>query len=178
VQVIGTSTEFTIDTFGRPKPDGISIDPDDDILKTDPTLQIRALIAKGEGLAEQGKFAEAIQQYQQALSIQSNNSLADFRVGEAFFYQKNYSSAADSFRSALDGDLAPSYRWVEVWSHIYLGKIFDLTGSRERAINEYEKAEELKDDTGGAQKEAEKYMKSPYTGADSQPSAAAKQAKP
>ncbi|HEV2289774.1 MAG TPA: M1 family aminopeptidase [Candidatus Acidoferrales bacterium] len=171
VQVIGTSTEFTIDTYGQPKPDGISIDPDDDILKTDPKLQIRALIAKGEGLAEQGKFAEAIQQYQQALSIQSNNSLADFRIGEAFFYQKNYSSAADSFRSALDGDLAPSYRWVEVWSHIYLGKIFDLTGSRERAINEYEKAEELKDDTGGAQKEAEKYMKSPYTSPDSQPAA-------
>ena len=180
VQVIGTSTEFTIDTFGRPKPDGVSIDPDDDILKNDPKLQIRALISRGEGLAEQGKFAEAIEQYQQALNIQSNNSLADFRVGEAFFYQKNYSSAADSFRSALDGDLDPSYRWVEVWSHIYLGKIFDLTGSRERAINEYEKAEELKDDTGGAQKEAEKYMKSPYTGPDSQSAASApsKQAKP
>ncbi|MFZ0211432.1 MAG: M1 family aminopeptidase [Candidatus Acidiferrales bacterium] len=178
VQVIGTSSEFTIDTFGRPKPDGISVDPDDDILKSGPQLQVRALIAKGEGLAEQGKFAEAIEQYQQALSVQSNNSLADFRVGEAFFFQKNYSSAADSFRSALDGDLDPSYRWVEVWSHIYLGKIFDLTGSRERAINEYQKAEELKDNTGGAQQEAEKYMKSPYTNPDAQPAAPAKQAKP
>lgn len=162
VPVIGTNSPFTIDTFGEPKPNGISIDPDNDILKASPQLQVRALISRGEGLAEQGKFAEAIQQYQAALDVQTSNSLADFRIGEAFFYEKNYSAAADSFRNALDGDLDPSYRWVEVWSHIYLGKIFDLTGSRERAINEYQKAEELKDNTDGAQQEAEKYMKAPY----------------
>lgn len=176
VQVIGTTSAFTIDTFGQPKPDGITIDPDNDILKTSPQLQVRALIARGEGLAQQGKFADAIQEYQQALNLQANNSLADFRIGEAYFYEKNYSAAADSFRNSLDGDLDPSYRWVEVWSHIYLGKIFDLTGSRERAINEYEKAEELKDNTGGAQKEAEKYLKTPYT--QTQTTAAAQTAKP
>ncbi len=176
VQVIGTSSQFTIDTYGQPKPDGIIIDPDNDLLKTSPQLQVRALIAHGEGLAEQGKFADAIQEYQQALNLQANNSLADFRIGEAYFYEKNYSAAADSFRNSLDGDLDLSYRWVEVWSHIYLGKIFDLTGSRERAINEYEKAEELKDNTGGAQKEAEKYLKSPYT--QPQASASAPNSKP
>lgn len=165
VQVVGTSTPFDIETFGRPKPDGISIDPDNDLLKSSPKLHVRALIARGEGLAAQGNFQEAIQQYQQALALQANNSLADFRIGESYFYQKNYSASADSFRNALDGDLDSSYKWVEVWSHIYLGKIFDLTGSRERAINEYQKAEELKDNTGGAQQEAEKYMKSPYTAA-------------
>lgn len=179
VPVIGTSSPFSIDTFGEPKPGGISIDPDNDILKASPQLQVRALISRGEGLAEQGKFADAIQQYQQALQLQANNSLADFRIGEAFFYQKNYSASADSFRNSLDGDLDPSYRWVEVWSHIYLGKIFDLTGSRERAINEYQKAEELKDNTGGAQQEAEKYMKVPYSPAQTTPAAPAlKQAKP
>ena len=162
VSVVGTSSSFSIDTFGQPKPDGISIDPDNDILKASPRLKVRALISRGEGLAEQGKFADAIQQYQAALDLQASNSLADFRIGEAFFYEKNYSAAADNFRNALDGDLDPSYRWVEVWSHIYLGKIFDLTGSRERAINEYQKAEELKDNTDGAQQEAEKYMKAPY----------------
>lgn len=167
VQVIGTSTPFEIESFNVPKPDGILIDPDNDLLKVSPKLHVRALIARGEGLAAQGNFQEAIQQYQQALALQANNSLADFRIGESYFYQKNYSASADSFRNALDGDLDSSYKWVEVWSHIYLGKIFDLTGSRERAINEYQKAEELKDNTGGAQQEAEKYMKSPYTAAGS-----------
>lgn len=174
VQVIGTSTPFELETFGRPKPDGISIDPDNDILKSSPQLHVRALIARGEGLAAQGNFQEAIQQYQEALALQANNSLADFRIGESYFYQKNYSASADSFRNALDGDLDSSYKWVEVWSHIYLGKIFDLTGSRERAINEYQKAEELKDNTGGAQQEAEKYMKSPYTAAGSTQAATTK----
>jgi aminopeptidase N len=178
VSVMGTSSPFTIDTFGEPKPDGISIDPDNDILKASSKLRVRALISRGEGLAEQGKFADAIQQYQQALDLQTNNSLADFRIGEAFFYQKNYSAAADGFRNSLDGDLDPSYRWVEVWSHIYLGKIFDLTGSRERAINEYQKAEELKDNTGGAQQEAEKYMKVPYGQPQPQTTAAAPATKP
>ncbi|HVA72855.1 MAG TPA: tetratricopeptide repeat protein [Candidatus Limnocylindrales bacterium] len=178
VQVVGTSTPFTIDTFGEPKPGGISIDPDDNLLKSSPRLHVQALIARGEGLAEQGNLEDAIRQYQKALLLRPNDSLADFRIGEAFFYQKNYSAAADSFRSALDGDLASSSRWVEVWSHIYLGKIFDLTGSRERAINEYQRAEELKDNTGGAQQQAEKYMKVPYTESGTKQAATAKPVKP
>jgi tetratricopeptide (TPR) repeat protein len=178
VQVIGTSTPFEIDTFNLPKPGGIVVDPDNAILKSSPALQVRSLIAKGEGLAQQGKFYEAIQQYQSALTLQPNSSLAAFRMAEAFFYQKNYAAAADSFRNALDGQMDPGEKWVEVWSHIYLGKIFDLTGSRERAINEYEKAQELKDNTGGAQEEAEKYMKTPYTGSSTPAPATPTPAKP
>jgi hypothetical protein len=177
LQVIGTSTPFEIDTFNQPKPGGILIDPNNDILKSSPTLKVRSLIARGEGLAQQGKFYDAIQQYQSALSLQSNNSLAAFRMAEAFFYQKNYAAAADSFRNSLDGQMDPGDKWIEVWCHIYLGKIFDLTGSRERAINEYQKAQELKDNTGGAQEEAEKFMKAPYTG-EGAPATAAAPAKP
>ncbi len=55
------------------------------------------------------------------------------------FYQKNYQAAANAFRSALGGDLDP--KWVEVWSHIYIGKIYDLLGQRERAVNEYSLAQ-------------------------------------
>jgi tetratricopeptide (TPR) repeat protein len=177
IQVVGTSSPFEIDTFNQPKPGGIVIDPDNDILKSSPSLKIRSLIARGEGMAQQGKFYDAIQQYQSALSLQPNSSLAAFRMAEAFFYQKNYAAAADSFRNALDGQMDPSEKWVEVWCHIYLGKIFDLTGSRERAINEYQKAQELKDNTGGAQEQAEKYMKTPYTGEGS-PLPSAPAAKP
>ena len=58
--------------------------------------------------------------------------------------------------------LTRAYKWVEVWSHIYIGKIYDLTGQRERAVNEYSRAQHLKDDTGGAQAEADRYLKKPY----------------
>src|SRR5258708_4968246 len=60
----------------------------------------------------------------------------------------------------LAGELDP--KWSEVWSHINLGKIFDITGQRERAVNEYNLAIRTKDDTQGAQEEAGKYLKTPY----------------
>jgi Peptidase family M1 domain len=163
IQVVGTNSEFEVDTFGRPKPGGIHLDPDDDVLKSTPQLQVRAMVAYGEELAEQGRFYDAVHQYQRALDIQRNNSLALFRLGEVMFYQKNYQAGANAFRDALDGDLNPAYKWVEVWSHIYLGKIFDLTGQRDRALNEYEKAIQTKDDTGGAQEEANRYLQKPYS---------------
>jgi aminopeptidase N len=170
ISVTGTVSPFNIETFGRPKPNGITLDPNNNLLKSSPKLRVRASIARGEGLVAQGKFYDAIQEYQHALDLQPNNSLAHFRLAEAMFYQKNYQAAANAFRSALDGDLDANYRWVEVWSHIYIGKIYDLTGQRERAVNEYSKAQHLKDDTGGAQAEAERYLKKPYSeGGESTP---------
>ena len=64
------------------------------------------------------------------------------------------------FREVLNGDIEP--KWTEVWAHINLGKIFDITGQRERAVNEYNLAVRTRDDTQGAQEEAAKYLKEPY----------------
>jgi predicted negative regulator of RcsB-dependent stress response len=162
VDVVGQSSSFTIDTFGRPKPGGITLDPNNNILKASTKLRVRAAIARGEELAEQGRYYDAIGQYQQALEIQKNNGLAHFRMGEAFFYQKNYQASANAFREAIDAVPDITDKWVEVWSHIYLGKIFDISGQRERAVNEYSKARQTNDDTGGAQGEAEKLLAHPY----------------
>jgi tetratricopeptide (TPR) repeat protein len=161
ILVDGTTSAFEIDTFGRPKPGGIIIDPNNNLLKSSPKLRVRAAVARGEGLAAQGKFFEAIQEYQRALDLQPNNSLADFRMGEAMFYQKNYQAAANSFRAALGGDLDP--KWIDVWSHIYIGKIYDLLGQRERAVNEYSLAQHTNDDTAGAQGEIQQWLQKPYT---------------
>ena len=160
IQVTGTRTEFNVDTFGRPKPMGITIDPNNELLKSSPKLRLRALIARGEEDAQRGDLYQAIQQYQHAIDVQRNSSLAHFRLGEACFYQKNYQAAASAFREALDGDLDP--KWVEVWSHIYIGKIYDLSGLRDRAMNEYARARETRDNTGGAQDEVAKYTAQPF----------------
>src|SRR6266571_4286707 len=162
IDAIGTESGFTVETFGRPKPGGIKIDPNNVILKGSTSLRARAAIARGEDLAEQGRFYDAVAQYQRALSIQPNRPLANFRMGEAFFYQKNYQAAANAFREALQTVPEPSEKWTEVWSHIYLGKIFDLLGQRERAVNEYSKAKQTNDDTGGAQQAAEGFLKKAY----------------
>jgi len=163
VDVVGTESPFTVETFGRPKPGGIKIDPSNVVLKGSTSLRARAAIARGEELAEQGQYYDAIAQYQRALSIQPNRPLANFRMGEAFFYQKNYQAAANSFREALQTVPEPSEKWTEVWGHIYLGKIFDLLGQRERAVNEYSKAKQTNDDTGSAQEVAESFLKKAYS---------------
>ena len=72
-----------------------------------------------------------------------------FRLAECFSRLKNRVSAVNEFREALNADLQPS--WIKVWSHVNMGKIFDTTGQRERALNEYRIAEETKDNTRGAQ---------------------------
>src|SRR5271154_293907 len=171
ILVTGTTQSFEIDTFGRPKPNGILIDPNNNLLKSSPRLRVHALIARGEGFAEVGKYYEAIQEYQKALDAQPSNSLAHFRMGEAMFYQKNYQAGANAFRAALGGDADP--KWTEVWSHIYIAKIYDLLGQRERAVNEYSLAQHLGDDTAGAQQEVARYIQKPYTGDDSAPAAGA-----
>ena len=89
------------------------------------------------------------------------SSFAHFRMAEVFFEQSNLNAAADSFRNALNGDKKPT--WIEVWSYIYLGKIFDILGQRQRALAEYNKALNTKDDTNGAQAEAKKWLSAPYT---------------
>lgn len=162
ILVNGTTSSFEIETFGRPKPNGITIDPNNVLLKSSPKLRVRAAVARGEGFAAEAKYYEAIQEYQKALDLAPNNSLADFRMGEAMFYQKNYQAAANSFRASLGGDLDP--RWIGVWSHIYIGKIYDLLGQRERAVNEYSLAQHTNDDTAGAQAEAGLYLQKPYNG--------------
>ena len=162
IDVVGTDSEFTVESFGRPKPGGIKIDPNNLILTGSSTLRARAAIARGEELAEQGRYYDAIGQYQRALSIQPNRPLANFRMGEAFFYQKNYQAAANAFRDALQTVPEAPEKRTEVWSHVYLGKIFDLLGQRARAVNEYSKAKQTNDDTGGAQQVAEQLLKKPY----------------
>jgi tetratricopeptide (TPR) repeat protein len=163
IPISGKESTFTVETFGRPKANGIVIDPHDYILKSSQKLRVRGIIARGEGLASQGRYYDAVIQYQKALEQERQNALAEFRMGEAFFYQRNYAASAQSFRDALDGATDLTTKWTEVWSHIYLGRIYDIQGDRTRAVNEYSKAKQTADDTGGAQAEAEKSLKKAYS---------------
>jgi tetratricopeptide (TPR) repeat protein len=158
IDLVGSSTEFTIDTFGKPK--DVKVDPDEKVLHYTDNIRVAVAIRRGEQFVETGQYAEALAEYQKALQVHRNSSLAHFRIAEVFFKQNNFQSAANEFREALNGDLDP--KWIEVWSHINLGKIFDMTGSRDRAVNEYNLAIRTHDNTAGAQAEAAKYLRQPY----------------
>jgi len=158
IDVVGTSSEFTVDTFGKPK--SVTIDPNGSVLRWSSTMRVAVAIKRGEQFAEIGEFGDALKEYQKAIEVNHGSSLAHYRVAEVFFLQNNYQSAANEFREALNGDLDP--KWTEVWAHIKLGNIFDVSGQRDRAVNEYNLAVRTRDDTQGAQEEAAKYLKQPY----------------
>ncbi len=158
VEVVGTSSEFSVETFG--KPILVKLDPDMQVLRYDDKVRVAVAIRKGEQFAEVSDFQEALKEYQKALEVNRNSSLGHYRVAEIFFLQNNYQAAANEFREVLNGDLEP--KWTEVWTHINLGKIFDVTGQRERAVSEYNQAIRTKDNTQGAMEEAAKYVKEPY----------------
>jgi aminopeptidase N len=158
VEVSGTSSEFVVETFGKPKT--ISVDPNGRVLKYNRDMRVAVAIRRGEMFVEIGELNEALKEYQKALDVARNSSLAHYRVASVFMLQHNYQSAANEFRESLNGDLEP--KWTEVWSHINLGKIFDMTGQRDRAVNEYTLAVRTKDNSQGALEEASKYLKQPY----------------
>lgn len=158
VDVVGTASPYAVEV--KTKPRRIQIDPNNYVLKSSSDLQVRVAILRGQQLVQQGALAEALAEYQKALTANKNSSLAHYRIAEVFFLQRNYQAAANSYRDALNGDGEP--KWTEVWSHVQLGKIFDLTGQRERAIREYQQAINTNDNTQGAQDEARQYLATPY----------------
>jgi tetratricopeptide (TPR) repeat protein len=158
LEVVGTSSPFSIETFGRPR--RIAVDPDHHVLTNSSDVKLRSSILRGMALQQQGDLSAALAEFNKALDLNKNSSLAHYRIAEIFFLQRNYQSSANSYRSSINGNGEP--RWTEVWSHIQLGKIFDTTGQRERAINEYRQAIQTNDDTFGALEEARKYLQKAY----------------
>jgi hypothetical protein len=158
IDVVGTNSPFSIETFGRPR--RISIDPDHHVLTNTSDIKLRAAVLRGMALQQQGDLAGALTEFNKALDLNKNSSLAHYRVAEVFYYQRNYQSSANAYRASLNGDGEP--RWTEVWSRIQLGKIFDITGQRERAINEYRQALQTNDNTFNALEEARKYLQKAY----------------
>src|SRR5271155_1680657 len=158
LEVVGTSSAFTVETFGRPR--RISIDPDHHVLTNSSDVKLYASVLRGQALQQQGDLSGALAEFNKALDLNKNSSLAHYRVAEVFFLQRNYQSSANAYRESLNGDGEP--RWTEVWSHLQLGKIFDVTGQRDRAVNEYRQALQTNDNTQGALDECRRYMQKPY----------------
>ncbi|MGB9196607.1 MAG: M1 family aminopeptidase [Terriglobales bacterium] len=158
IEVVGTDSPFSVETFGRPR--RISVDPDNHVLTNSKDIRLRSSIVRGQGLISQGDLAGALSEFNKALEVNKNSSLAHYRIAEVFFMQRNYQSSANAYRESLNGDGDP--RWTEVWSHLQLGKIFDITGQRERAVNEYRQAIQTNDNTQGALDEARRYMQKAY----------------
>ena len=158
MEMSGRSTPFDFIFFSRPEK--IALDPQNKILRDSRELRTSVQIALGDDMRRANNFVEAVRAYDEALKLSSRRSLVRYKLGEIFFEQYNLQSAANSFREALNGDIDPE--WIEVWCYIYLGKIYDILGQRQRAMAEYTRAQNTGNDTNGAQAEAAKWLEIPY----------------
>jgi tetratricopeptide (TPR) repeat protein len=93
VEVVGTSSEFSVDTFGKPK--NVVIDPNNRVLRYSNEVRVAVAIRRGEQFAELSEFGDALKEYQKALETNRNSSLAHYRIAEVFFLQQNWQQAAN-----------------------------------------------------------------------------------
>jgi len=70
VEVVGTSSEFSVDTFGKPR--SVIIDPNNRVLRYSGRCAWPVAIRRGEQYAELSEFGEALKEYQKALEDQSH----------------------------------------------------------------------------------------------------------
>lgn len=155
----GRTTSFDFETEEQPL--RMELDPNGRVLMSSDRTRVSVHIALGREYQSQGEYISAMQEFEKAVALNPRNSLAHYYLAESFFQQHSYSNAANSFRDVLNGDLKPD--WVETWTYIYLGKVFDVLGQRQRALAEYNKAIHTEIDYNGAQAEARKYLDAPYT---------------
>jgi len=155
----GKNSSFTFETATMPL--RMRLDPHGKILRDSEEMRVAVHLALGEEYQATADFLTAIREYEKAKQLNPRSSLAHFRLGEVFFEQQNLSTAANSFRDTLNGDLKPE--WVETWTHIFLGKIYDILGQRQRAMAEYQKAINIRNDYNGAQAEAQKCLEEAFT---------------
>src|SRR5258707_627978 len=80
IEVVGTNSPFTVETFGRPR--RIAVDPDHHVLTNSVDVKLRASIMRGQALVQQGDLHGALTEFNKALDINKNSSLAHDRLAD------------------------------------------------------------------------------------------------
>ncbi|HEX8649990.1 MAG TPA: M1 family aminopeptidase [Pyrinomonadaceae bacterium] len=158
VRLEGKSEDFDIESKGKPLE--VIVDPNNKILHMSEDLRVAVVARRGIEQFREGLYAEAQQQFEEALKLDKSNSWIYYNLGLLYLEQRNYQPALDNFQAALDGTLKPS--WIEVWARIKRGNAYDAKGDRTRAINEYNKAIQTGINYDNAQSAAKRYLATPY----------------
>ncbi len=104
------------------------------------TQQHESRLELGVSYAKQGKFAEAIDEYSQAIEIDPNNALIYANRGQALGSIGNYTSAIEDATKAIaiDNKFTPAY--------INRGFAYAKLGEFEKAIQDFDAAQKLESD--------------------------------
>jgi tetratricopeptide (TPR) repeat protein len=104
--------------------------------------------------------AKALTGYADDLKSAPRSSLAKYCIAESLLEKRAYQASVNAYRASLAGDGDPT--WTKVWSLIQIGKVFDVTGQRERAVAQYQSAIQTGDNTDGAVDQARELLAYPF----------------
>jgi tetratricopeptide (TPR) repeat protein len=103
-----------------------------------PLSEEERLLNEGDNLIFEGRYAEAKAAFQTVLEkINPQSERALFGMAVVASNTRKPGLAEEYFKKALT---ATRDLWIATWSHIYLGRIYDLDGRREDALKEYRAA--------------------------------------
>lgn len=116
-------------------------------------------------ISSHGYFSDCDQKktlpdYSNDLESTPRSSLAAYCMAELLLQKRNYQASVNAYRDSLARDGNPI--WTKVWSHIQIGKVFDVTRQRERAVREYQLAIQTGDNTDGAIDQARELLQYPF----------------
>lgn len=114
---------------------------------SEPVVQLsetERLLAEGDALIADRKPQDADVAYRAALAKEPNNPRALYGAGVAAALLRDVERAKGLFQQVIGGAAQGQYRpadrrWL-AWSHVYLGRIYDVEGKRELALTEFRAA--------------------------------------
>ena len=110
----------------------------------------------------------AAEQFQQVLEGDVANGEALYGLGVVASMKNKRDIAADYFSKAVQSPTAG--KPVKVWAHIYLGRLFDVDQKRTEALQQYQSAIALGDNTRNAQDAAQRGLREPFSAKKAAPS--------
>ncbi|HYG98904.1 MAG TPA: hypothetical protein VD837_07220 [Terriglobales bacterium] len=118
------------------------------------------LLEQAEIRFSAGDLVQAKELAQKALDTQQGDSgRALFLLAQIATVSKDMQGAQGYFEKTLEAASEPR---LQAWSHIYLGRIFDLKAERETALKHYRAALDAGDPTPATKAAAERGLKQPY----------------
>ena len=84
---------------------------------------------------------------------------ANFILARCAIQNRNTQAAVDGFEQTIQTSKDPR---LLAWSHIYLGRIYDINDRRDEAVEEYKAALTVRDGQPDTRQAAEKGLKEPW----------------
>ena len=110
----------------------------------------------------------AVEQFQQLLEGDAANGEALYGLGLVASMKNKREIAADYFSKAVQSPATG--KSVKVWAYIYLGRLFDVEQKRTEAVQQYQSAIALGDNTRNAQDAAQRGLREPFSAKKATPS--------